>query len=281
MASSRSQVNNSERDQMDDAFVALRETPKLQKGRVGSVSPDADVSGASGNRSKEWGAQARVTPLGASIDVARQADSQNSHVLRHRRSVFGRSLRMVVHGLIVFVIVGTALAWRSSDNDTREIIRTWRSSLVGLPFTGTIKFHDAVDSSPNADAVVAERAAHRPDQAQKPVTPAAAVIPLASAPAAVEVSSELHQQLATISGALAAMQRILEQLTTAQVRMAQDIATLQTAQLAVNQKILSLNLPLRMPPRKNASAGLGSEAVVERNLGPVTTMPSPAPLELH
>jgi hypothetical protein len=53
MAFSQNQVHNIEGEQVDAALVALRQGVKLQNLRLGSASPDVDVTGASGNESKE------------------------------------------------------------------------------------------------------------------------------------------------------------------------------------------------------------------------------------
>jgi hypothetical protein len=276
MPSSQGQAHTITGGQVDAALVALRELVNLQKGQVGSVSPHAEVSGAFGNRSKKCAVAPVVAASESSIDGSPQADFPQ--VLSLRRSVLWRSLGIIAQGLIVFVIVGTALAWRSGDTNTREVIKAWGSSLARLSFADAIKSHDAIEPSPNANAAPAEPTSNHPDQgsAQKDVVmPAASVTPSAAAPD--EVSSELRQQLATISADLAALQRTLEQLAAAQNRMAQDIKTLQTAQKTVDQKISSLKLTPRTPRSKSTS----SETVVEPNSQTVTTASPRPPLELH
>jgi hypothetical protein len=280
----QSQAHNIEGDQVHAALVELSELVKLQKGRGNLVPPHPEVSDPLGDRAKQCSVPPAVTALEPSID-GRQAD-HNTQVLSYRRSVLGRSLRVVAHGLIAFVIVGTAFAWRSSDNNTKEIIKAWGSSLAELSFIRAINFQDAIESSPNANVVPAELTSNLPEQgwAQNDVVmPAAPVIPFAATPG--EASSEQQEQLATISGDLAAVKRTLEQLAAAQKHMAQDIAALQTAQQAINQKA-SLTLPPRILRRKNASTESRSERVVERNSEPVTTAPvmmapRQPPLELH
>lgn len=183
--------------------------------------------------------------------------------------------------MIAFVIVGAAVAWRSSDTDTKEIIKAWGNSLAGLSFIRAINSHDAIESSRNADVVPAELTSNHSDEGSAQnnvVMPAAPVIPYAAAP--VEVSAEVEQQLSTISGDVAAVQRAVEQLAAAQNRMAEDIAALQTARQAVNQET-SLTQPPRFPRHKKASTDSHSETVVERNSAPVRTAPPQPPLELH
>jgi hypothetical protein len=243
MASSQSQVRNINGDHADAARVALKEPATVQKNRVSSASSNAELGG-----SKESGVRPADADPKPAVDVRRPADFQNGRALSLRRSVVGRSLRIVAHGLIVFVIVGAALAWRSSDNNTKATIKAWANSLPGVSFVGAITSPDAIGSS---------------------------------APASVEGDSELRQKLATISGDLAAVQRILEQVVEAQKHMAQDIASLQSAQQAINQKSSSLNVPGRTPPRKSSATGLRSETLVERNSGASTTAPPQPPLELH
>jgi len=279
MTSLQGQAHTITGDQGHVALLALRELVNLQKG---STPPFGEVNGASGKRSNECSVTATTAVLEPSIDGVPQADFQNIQILSQRRSVLARSLRIIAHGLIVFVIVGIALAWRSSDNETREIIKAWVSSLVRLPSIDAVNSPDAIESSPNADVAPTELTSNHPDQgsAQKDVVvPAAPVLPFAAAP--VEVLSDLQQRLATISGDLATVQRTLEQLAAAQKLMAQDIANLKTAQKAVNQKTSSINLPSRGLRRKSASTDLPSETVVERNSGTVTTAPPDPPLKLH
>ena len=282
MASWQGQAHHINDDQVHAALFELRELAKLQKSRAGSILPHAEVSGTSGDRAREHVVPPVVATLQPSIDKT-QDDFQNVQALTNRRSILGRSLRIVIHGLIAFVIVGAAFAWRSSDNNTKETVKAWGNSLTGLSFLRTINSDDATESSanPNVNAMPAEPTSIHSDQdsAQHNATmPAAPVLPSTTAP--TEASSELRQQLATISGDLAVVQRTLAELAATQKNMAQDIATLQAAQQAVNTKT-SLNPPPRLPRHRNALTESRSEPAVEPNSGPVTVAPAQSPLELH
>ena len=282
MASRRGQAHHINDDQVHAALLELKELAKLQKSRASSVLPRAEVSGTSGDRARENVVPPVVAISKPSIDRT-QDDFQNVQALTDRRSILGRSLRIVIHGLIAFVIVGAAFAWRSSDENTKETMKAWESSLTGLSFLRTINSDDATQSSAdaNVNAMPAEPTSIHSDQdlaRHNATTPAAPVLP--STTATTEASSELQQRLATISGDLAVVQRSLAELATAQKSMEQDIATLQAAQRAFNTKT-SLNPPPRLPRHRNASTQSRSESAVEPNSGPVTVAPAQSPLELH
>ena len=279
MAFWQSQSRKINSDQVHAALLELRELAKLQKGRTGSASPLAEVSGTSGDRAKEYVDPPVIAVSKPSIEVA-QDNFPNQRVPAYRRSIFGRSFRIVIHGLIAFAIVSAAFAWRASDDNTKETVKAWASSLSGLSFLPGANSHDA-ELSPDANATPVELNSSHSDQdaAQNSATmPAAPVVPSAATPA--EVSPELQQRLTTISGDLAVVQQTLAELTAAQRNMAREIAALQAAQQAVSQKTSPIS-PSRAPRRKNETTELRSETVVERNSGTTTLSPPQSPLELH
>jgi hypothetical protein len=278
MASWQGQAHDINSNNVHAALVELRELAKLQKGRAGSTSPQAEVSGASGARTKEYVAPT-VAILKPPMDAA-QDDFPNQQLPIYRGSILSRSLRIVIHGSIAFVIVSAAFAWRASDDNTKETMKAWASSLSGLSPLPGANSHDA-ESSPNATATPVELNSNHSDQdaAQNSATmPAAPVVPSAAAPA--EVSPELQQRLTTISGDLAVVQQTLAELVAAQRNMVREIAALQAAQQAVSQKTSPIS-PSRAARRKNETTELRSETVVERNSGPATLSPPQPPLELH
>ena len=280
MASRQGQAHHIADDQVHAALLELKELAKLQKSRASSVLPHAEVSGTSGDRARKHVVPPVVVMSKPSIDKT-QDDFQNVQAVTDRRSILGRSLRIVIHGLIAFVIVGAAFAWRSSDNNTKETVKAWGGSLTGLAFLRTINSDDATESSANVIAMPAKPTSIHSDQDSaryNATMPAAPVLLSTAAP--TKASSELQQRLATISGDLAVVQRTLSELAAAQKNMAQDIATLQAAQQAVNTKT-SLNPPPQLPRHRNASTESRSEPAVEPNSGPVTVAPAQSPLELH
>ena len=165
MASRRGQAHHINDDQVHAALLELKELAKLQKSRASSVLPRAEVSGTSGDRARENVVPPVVAISKPSIDRT-QDDFQNVQALTDRRSILGRSLRIVIHGLIAFVIVGAAFAWRSSDENTKETIKAWESSLTGLSFLRTINSDDATQSSAdaNVNAMPAEPTSIHSDQ---------------------------------------------------------------------------------------------------------------------
>jgi hypothetical protein len=79
-----------------------------------------------------------------------------------------------------------------------------------------------------------------------------------------ELSTELQHQLETVGNDIAVMHRLVERLAARQEQMAQDIATLQTAQQNIIDKIsfLSRSPATPGPPGKNVPRVVHSEATV-------------------
>lgn len=158
-----------------------------------------------------------------------------------KRSSFGRRMfRLFIAALIG---AGATLAWQSYGDEAKAMIITWAPSLGGLLSVST--------KSPANDQVSAQGTA----------------LPQ-SAPAAAAVSPEVMQQLEPMARDLSFLRRSIEQLAAKQEQMAQNIATLQTVEQDIKQRVSSpppsraVPIPPRKPPQPAAqSSALQSSSV--------------------
>ncbi len=176
----------------------------------------------------------------------RQASFQRDGNSRGR-SVGRRVFRTFAYGFIIIVTVGAALAWQSSDDKTKDMVRAWGISLSQL------------------SSVLGTKSPAASDVAAKPVSKTSE-----QASVAAGSSPEAQHQLETMGSDLAVVRRIVEQLAAKQEQMAQDIATLQAAEQNVSEKKSSLPQSSAVPPRKN----MHSEAAVQP---PSVPVPTPRP----
>lgn len=281
MVSSQSQPRGFDSDHGDAAFLALKELLEHQEDQIGLSAPHADAYGSSDNRTEDSHAHPAIAALELSIDGDdRRADFRNEQIFVERRSVARRVLRTAVYGFVVILIVAPALAWRSSDHTTKDIVRAWGSSLSRLPAMVGIEL------SPGSKVSTAEPATNNSDQVatrDTAVPQAAPITPSAPAPVAVRASSELQQRLESMDGDVTALRRVVEGFAAKQEHMAQDIAALQAAQQTLSQKISSLNQPtvVSVPPHKNAARAMHSAAAVEPTSVPIPPVRPQLPLALH
>jgi hypothetical protein len=161
-----------------------------------------------------------------------------------RPSVGRRLVSAIVRFCIALLIgVGATLAWQSHGDEAKEIISAWVPALS--------RFLPASSS------------------AQSAMLPQSTPVSQISAPAAAVSSSEIMQQLETMARELAGAQRNLEQLAdmardladtrrslaqlaARQEQIAQSIATLQTFEQEIKQRLASApqSRSVPMPPRK-------------------------------
>ena len=139
------------------------------------------------------------------------------------------------------------MAWQSSDDKTKDMVRAWGISLSQL------------------SSVLGTKSPAASDVAAKPVSKTSE-----QASVAAGSSPEAQHQLETMGSDLGVVRRIVEQLAAKQEQMAQDIATLQAAEQNVREKKSSLPQSSAVPPRKN----MHSEAAVQP---PSVPVPTPRP----
>jgi len=250
VVSSQSQA---QRDQGDEIFLAFKEWLKVQEARRGRVAYHPHGNGSSDSHRNEFHLSPSIAPV-ESIGVdPRQASFQSDGISRGRW-VGRRVFRTFAYGFVIIATVGAALAWQSSDDKTKDMVRAWGISLSQL------------------SSVLGTKSPAASDVAAKPVSKTSE-----QASVAAGSSPEAQHQLETMVSDLAVVRRIVEQLAAKQEQMAQDIATLQAAEHNVSEKKSSLPQSSAVPPRKN----MHSEAAVQPPSVPVPTPRPQTPLPLH
>jgi hypothetical protein len=251
MVSSHSQAQS---DQSDEIFLAFKEWLKIQEARHGRVQHHPHGNGSSDSHWNEFNVSPSIVPVEPSIGAdSRQASFQRDGISRGRW--FGRRVfRTFAYGFIIIITVGAALAWQSSDDKTKDMVRAWGISLRQLSSVLGTKSHTASDAAAEPVSKISEQAS-----------------------VAAGSSPEAQRQLETIVSDLAVVRRIVEQLAAKQEQMAQDIATLQAAEQNVSERKSSLPQSLAVPPRKN----MQSEAAVQSPSVPIPTPRPQKPLPLH
>ena len=251
MFSSHSQAQS---DQSDEIFLAFKEWLKIQEARHGSVEYHPHGSGSSDSHRNEFNVSPSIVPVEPSIAVNPREASFQRDGISGGHSVARRVFRTFAYGFVIIVTVGAALAWQSSDDRTKDMVRAWGFSLSQLSSVLGAK-------SPVASDVATEPVSKTSEQASVAVGP----------------SPEALHQLDTMVSDLGVVRRIVEQLAAKQEQMAQDIATLQATKQNVSEKKSSLPQTSAVSPRKN----MHSEAAVQPPSVPVPTPRPPTPLPLH
>jgi hypothetical protein len=250
MTSSECQAQRVQRDQVDDILPAFWEWLKVQESRWRN---DTD-------KKKFHLSPSRVA----------------GEPLLQRSSVGKRVFRTLACGFII-VIVGGALAWQSSDDGTKDIVRNWEISLIrvtSLPRT----------NSPTSSDVAAEPASKSSDQAPIPDNPQTAPVNrVTPVSLAARSSAELQHHLESIGNDIIVVRRIVDWLAARQQQMAQDIATLQLTEQIVIERLSSLpqSTTVHLPQRQNLQRIVQSEGVVQSNSVHIRARPAQPPLQLH
>jgi hypothetical protein len=188
----------------------------------------------------------------------------------NKRSVGNEVLRLFVFGLIIAAIGGAAFASQYGDDNTKETLGILQSSVSALlPEIGTSPSIAVPEGfSKNSDRVSPQ------DKASAENTSARDTRFTQPSPASVTAASspQVQQQLATMAGELAIVRGLAEQLTVSQKKMAQDIATLETAKDNLSQKMwwLYQSSAFNAPPHKTVKKTVPATA----KSSPV---PNPAP----
>ena len=212
-----------------------------------------------------------------SIDMPRGQTYFGSGGLSRARPSAGRqAFRAIAYGLIIITVAGLPLAWQFSDDNTKNMVRGWGISPVGLSsILGAKSF-----------PVAAQTVSKIPDRASTQETPgpqAARVTQAPPSPVAAGPSPEMPHQFETIVSDLVVVHRLLEQLASKQDEMAQELATLQAAKQSVSQKSSAdpKSAVVHVPPHKNAPKPVSLEAPPQSPLAPMPSPRSQEPLPLH
>lgn len=241
-------------DQSDEIFLAFKEWLRIQEARHGRVEHHPHGNGSSDSHSNEFTVSPSIAPVEPSIAVNPREASFQRDGISSGHSVGRRVFRTFAYGFVIIVTVGAALAWQSSDDKTRDMVRAWGISLIQLLSVLGAK-------SPIASDAATEQASKTSQQAS----------------VAAESSPEAQHQLQTMVSDLAMVRRIVEQLAAKQEQMAQDIATLQAATQNVGEKKSTVPQSAAVPPRKN----IRSEAAVQPFSVPIPIPRPQTPLPLR
>jgi hypothetical protein len=231
MGSSEERVRSVQREEVDDVLAAFWEWLRAQEARW---REDADRE------------QFHLSPSIAAGEPL--LDKYRSKTTVRRLSVGRRVFRTFVRGLIVTVMVGTALAWQFGDGDTKDTVRGWGNSLSGLQV-------DFRNNSPPRSDVAAEPSPKAPDEA--PPQDAAQSQAISANNQSTQMSlatgwpTELQHRFEVLSNDVAVLQRVVEKLMARQELIVQDIAKLQAIE---QQRLSTLPRSNQVPPRKNVQS---------------------------
>jgi hypothetical protein len=179
------------------------------------------------------------------------------------RPIAMRLLGTAASGLAVAAVASATVAWHLSDDQTKEMLRGWGLS-QSISIIRTISPDGSVKSPTNTSI-------------QEP-TGDTANSQTAPSNQSAQLPAELIRQLETVGNDIAALQRNVERLAVRQEQMAQEIASLESAQQSLVQKL--------SPPPSQATPA----PVLAPKNAPKTGRPDPltgsshpihAPLPLH
>lgn len=231
MGSSDDHARSVQREHVDDVLVAFWEWLRIQEARW---RDDADR--------QEFHASPSIAAGEPLLDKFR------GQATARRPSVGRRVLRTFVCGIIFIVIVGTALAWLSSDDNSTETVKGWVNSLRWLPSV-------LRNSAPTSSNVATKPFSKTTDEAttQDPAHPHATPSTQPMPPPAAGIPVQLQHRLEDMANDIAVLQRVVEKLIARQELMVQDITQLQSTEQNVVQRLSpqQRSPANQTPPRKN------------------------------
>jgi hypothetical protein len=249
MPSSECQAQRVQRDQVDEILPAFWEWLKVQESRWRS---DA-------NRKK--------------FQLSPNLGTRES--LLQRPSARKPNFRTLGCCFIIIVLVGCALAWQSSDDGTKDIVRKWKISLI--PLTSVLH-----TNSPTSSDIAAEHASKSSDQAPMAGNPPTAPFNQAtSGSLAARSSAELQHHLESIVNDVALIRRIVDRLAARQEQMTQVITTLQFTERNVIEGLSSQSTAVHVPQRQNVQRIVQSVGIVQSNPVHIPARPAQPPLPLR
>jgi hypothetical protein len=191
-----------------------------------------------------------------------------------RPSVGRRIVSAFVRFCIALLIgVGATLAWQSHGDEAKGIISAWFPTLGRLLSASTAAQDTTIPRSAPATQIPAPAAAVTSSEIIQQLEPMARDI--AGARRSLE-------QLADMTRDLADTRRSLEQLAARQEQIAQSIATLQTFEQDIEQRlpIPTQSRPVPLPPRKPPQPAAQSSTVQTSSVRPAPRS-TEQPLPLH
>lgn len=191
-----------------------------------------------------------------------QSSSPRGAITNDKPSAARRALHRVARGLLTVAVIGAAFAIVSYGNDKDGVVfrawnlsQSWLSSILRTN-SSHLRTNSSQGSSLRVTAIsgTAEEASTQ-NTATPLVSPGAQSTPAATP---VESPAELQHQFAILSSDLAVARNIIEQLTARQDQMTRDLATLQSDEQNLSQKIASLPKFYTVhKPRKKVVPSLG------------------------
>jgi hypothetical protein len=279
-----------------DILFAFREWLKAQEGRVGKLSlrPEADGS----FDDDTVGSAFHLSP---GIAAAEPPANLRRLPTTNKRSMASRLSRVIVNCVIIFALVGAAVAWEQyGDDQTKTEIQAQAAKTWDLA-SGWLLSALHIDTRPSPDVVptpTAENASETSTQASlqdaatmqanaapelaqglpsaQPTlarTQAGAVAQPVQAPLVSELSPELQLKFDALQNDIADVRRLVERIASRQEQMTQDMMTLQTTQQLLAQK-LSTTPPaphIKRTPYPEASAAPRPVPIPPPRLGPSTS----------
>jgi hypothetical protein len=225
------------------------------------VSSQSDVKYREGyapseNYSNELHVSPDLAPLEPLLELRRgRRRTRRDGPSANRRSVGREGLRLFVYGLIIIAIGGAAFASQYGDDNIKETLGILQNSVSG--------FSSILGTNPSAR--VLEGLSKSSDQVStqdKIAAKEARFIQSTPVSVTAGLSPQIQQQLVTMAGELAIVRGLAEQLTVSQKKMAQDIATLETAKENLSQKMwwLYQSSAFDAPSHKSVKKALPSSA---------------------
>jgi hypothetical protein len=282
------------RDETDILF-AFREWLKAQEGRAGKLSlrTEADGSFDDDTVARAFHLSPGIAAVEPPVDLKRVRAS-------NKRSFASRLARVIVNCLIIFAVVGAAVAWlQYADDQTKADIQTQAAKTWDMA-SGWLLSALHIDTRPSSDAAstpspensngaslqdaatspagpVAQPASKPPPgaaAAQPALAPtqAGAIAQQVQAPVASANPAELQQKFDALQNNIADIRRIVERIASRQEQMTRDMVTLQTTQQLLAQKLSTPPQAMPLPPAPHAKKMPYPEASAAPRL-----VPSPPP----
>jgi hypothetical protein len=240
-----------------DILLAFREWLKAHEGRVGKLSlrPDADGSSDDNAAGKAFHLSPGIAAADPSIDLKRLRVSD-------KRSVAKRVSRVIVRSLVIFALIGAAVAWQLyADDQTKtmaraDIVKAWDLASRWLPpafQTETRPGSDAASAPVPENSNQASIQNTAAPQAAPGTSQSASATPLVQpvpAPVAPAISPELQQKFEVLQDDLADLRRIVAQIAARQEEMGQDMVTLEVAQQTLTQRLSAPPQTPAAPPAR-------------------------------
>jgi hypothetical protein len=255
-----------------DILFSFREWLKTQEGRVGKLSlrPEADAS-------FDDDTVGRAFHLSPGIAAVEPPAGLKRLPATKKRSLASRLSRVIVNCLIIFALVGAAVAWgQYADDQTKTEIqvqaaKTWNlasgwvfsalhidtrpgSEVASTPAPENSNDASASSAQASPQDAATTQANAAPERAFPAAQPAlaraqaGAVAQPVQTPLASELSPELQQKFDTLQNDIADVRRLVERLASRQEQMTQDMVTLQTTQQLLAQKLSTLPRTAATPP---------------------------------